>query len=120
MRSLFAPERFAFDARTEGEANAPDAPAAASPSPEDAQTAEGQTAATPTVAVVAPPITSESQALREVPAVPVYFAASYALVKPYVQGFDQNVLDAPSLQRVRMDTNWHPPKTETRISLRGE
>jgi ABC-type oligopeptide transport system substrate-binding subunit len=118
MRSLFAPERFAFDARAEAEPAASESPALP-PSPETAQPNEGQSAATPAV-VMPPPILTEAQALREVPAVPVYFAASYALVKPYVQGFDANALDAPSLQRVRIDTNWQPPKTETRITLRGE
>lgn len=117
MRSLFAPERLDFDARTEGNAGATETQ---SPSPEAAQAAEGQVAATPAAAVVLPPILSEAQALREVPAVPVYFATSYSLVKPYVQGFDANALDAPSLQRVRIDTNWQPPKSDTRIILRSE
>ena len=118
MRSLFAPERLDFDARTEGEAAALETPAPPA-SPEAAQPAEGQTPAAPP-APRPQPILTEAQALREVPAVPVYFAASYALVKPYVQGFDANALDAPSLHRVRIDTNWQPPKTDTRITLRGE
>jgi len=40
--------------------------------------------------------------------VPIYFASSYSLVKPYVTGFDVNVLDAPSLKKTRLDTNWKP------------
>jgi ABC-type oligopeptide transport system substrate-binding subunit len=56
-----------------------------------------------------PPLLTEPAALKELPAMPVYFASSYALVKPYVSGFDANLLDAPSLQRVRIDTNWQPP-----------
>jgi ABC-type oligopeptide transport system substrate-binding subunit len=118
MRSLFAPERFDFNARTEGEPDTLATPSS-SPSPEATQSGEGQTPAAPAVVVPAA-ILTEAQALREVPAVPVYFATSYALVKPYVQGFDANVLDAPSLQRVRLDTGWQPPKSETRITLRGE
>jgi ABC-type oligopeptide transport system substrate-binding subunit len=55
-------------------------------------------------------IESEEQALRELPAIPIYFASSYSLVKPYVIGFDANLLDAPSLKHVRVDTNWQPPK----------
>lgn len=55
-------------------------------------------------------IESEEQALRELPAIPIYFASSYSLVKPYVVGFDANLLDAPSLKHVRVDTNWQPPK----------
>ena len=114
MRSLFAPERFAFDARTEGTAASP----VSSTSPEAARSAEGQSPAPPVVVI--PPVLTEAQALKEVPAVPAYFATSYALVKPYVQGFDTNALDAPSLQRVRIDTNWKPPRSETRVTFRGE
>ena len=55
-------------------------------------------------------ILSETQALKELPAIPVYFASSYALVKPYVVGFDANVLDAPSLKHVRIDTSSQPPE----------
>jgi hypothetical protein len=56
------------------------------------------------------PVLSEAQALRELPAMPIYFASSYALVKPYVVGFDSNLLDAPSLKHVRIDTSWQQPK----------
>jgi ABC-type oligopeptide transport system substrate-binding subunit len=58
-------------------------------------------------------IVSEEQALRELPAIPIYFASSYSLVKPYVVGFDANLLDAPSLKHVRIDTSWQPPKPTT-------
>jgi oligopeptide transport system substrate-binding protein len=51
---------------------------------------------------------SETQALKDLKAMPIYFASSYAVVKPYVSGFDPNVLDAPSLKNTRMDTNWRP------------
>lgn len=60
-----------------------------------------------------PTIQTEAQALKELPAIPIYFASSYALVKPYVVGFDTNLLDAPSLKTVRVDTNWQPPKSTT-------
>ena len=39
-------------------------------------------------------------------AIPIYFACSYSLVKPYVRGFDSNVLDAPSLKTVRIETTF--------------
>ncbi|MCA1600238.1 MAG: peptide ABC transporter substrate-binding protein [Acidobacteria bacterium] len=55
-------------------------------------------------------IQSETEALNELRAIPLYFASSYALVKPYVSGFDSNVLDLPSLRHVRIDTNWREPK----------
>jgi oligopeptide transport system substrate-binding protein len=54
-------------------------------------------------------ILTEEQALAELPAIPLYFPASYSLVKPYVHGFDTNVLDAPTLKTVRIDNNWQPP-----------
>lgn len=51
-------------------------------------------------------VESESQALKELKSVPIYFASSYALVKPYVSGFEANVLDAPSLKNTKIDTSW--------------
>ncbi|HEX6650138.1 MAG TPA: ABC transporter substrate-binding protein, partial [Pyrinomonadaceae bacterium] len=77
----------------------PHAIPAASPSPEGA-------AAVPEKKEV---VETESQALKSLTAMPIYFASSYSLVKPYVSGFDSNVLDAPSLKRTRMDTNWKQP-----------
>ena len=56
-------------------------------------------------------VDSESEALKELKAVPIYFASSYALVKPYVSGFDANVLDAPSLKKTRIDMNWTEQRT---------
>ncbi len=57
------------------------------------------------------PVETESQALRQLRAIPIYFASSYTLVRPYVTGFDTNVLDAPSLKTVRIDTKWNQPGT---------
>ena len=51
-------------------------------------------------------IETEAQALRDLSAMPIYFASSYSLVKPYVLGFDGSVLDAPSLKTVRINTGW--------------
>ena len=53
-------------------------------------------------------ILTEGQALESLPAIPLYFPASYLLVKPYVQGFDSNALDAPSLKNVKIDYDWQP------------
>lgn len=69
-----------------------------------------------------PPILTEADALRELPAIPIHFASSYALVKPYVGGFETNLLDAPSLKGVSINTDWRPP-TEAeaeRFALRGQ
>ena len=51
---------------------------------------------------------TEAQALNDLSAMPIYFASSYALVKPYVTGFESNMLDAPSLKTVRINTSWKP------------
>lgn len=52
------------------------------------------------------PIETEAEALRQLTAIPIYFASSYALVKPYVRGFDSNILDAPSLKSVKIETSF--------------
>jgi oligopeptide transport system substrate-binding protein len=54
-------------------------------------------------------VETEVQALKDLKAVPIYFASSYSLVKPYVSGFDANVLDVPSLKKTRLDTKWVQP-----------
>lgn len=51
---------------------------------------------------------TEDFALFEMEAIPLYFPTSYSLVKPYVIGFDMNVLDAPLLRGVRIDSDWQP------------
>jgi ABC-type oligopeptide transport system substrate-binding subunit len=56
--------------------------------------------------VLMPDVESEEQALKELKVMPIYFASSYAMVKPYVSSFDANILDAPSLKRTRVDTTW--------------
>jgi len=53
-------------------------------------------------------ILTEEQAVHEMSAIPLYFPTSYSLVKPYIQNFDTNILDAPSLKDVRIDNNWQP------------
>jgi len=52
------------------------------------------------------PILTESQAFDEIPAIPLYFPSSYALVKPYIKGFEINSLDAPDLKDVEIQINW--------------
>jgi oligopeptide transport system substrate-binding protein len=80
-----------------------------SPRPPGAQKDDGAEKSAPVV-VLAQPIATESQALKQLPAMPIYFASSYALVKPYMIGFESNLLDAPSLKRVRIDTSWQAPQ----------
>jgi oligopeptide transport system substrate-binding protein len=64
-----------------------------------------------------PLILTEAQAVEELPGIPLYFASSYALVKPYVEGFDSNLLDAPSLKRARINTAWQAPPRPKRGGL---
>jgi ABC-type oligopeptide transport system substrate-binding subunit len=73
------------------------------PLPSVSPLAEPSPSPQPTIAVE-----TETQALKDVKAVPIYFASSYSLVKPYVSGFDSNVLDVPSLKKTRIATNWTP------------
>jgi ABC-type transport system substrate-binding protein len=54
------------------------------------------------------PFLTEREALEMLPAIPLYFPTSYSLVKPYVQGFEMNALDAPSLKNVKINNNWQP------------
>jgi hypothetical protein len=54
------------------------------------------------------PVLTEEEAINELPAIPLYFPTTYSLVKPYVQGFEMNALDAPSLKNVRIDNDWKP------------
>ncbi len=53
---------------------------------------------------------TEAEAIIEFPAIPLYFSTSYSLVKPYIQGFEMNTLDAPSLKNVKIDNDWQPKK----------
>ena len=57
-------------------------------------------------------ILTEEQAIIELPAIPLYFPTSYSLVKPYVQGFEMNTLDAPSLKDVQINNSWQPRKAD--------
>ncbi len=57
-------------------------------------------------------ILNEVEAIAEIPAIPLYFPKSYSLVKPYIQGFETNVLDAPSLKNVKIDENWQTNKAK--------
>jgi ABC-type oligopeptide transport system substrate-binding subunit len=104
LRMLFQPELElpAPPAQTRQQSNVKSANATAN----NADTATGETRVS-----TFQPIETERQALNELKAMPIYFASSYALVKPYVAGFDANILDAPSLKKVRIDANWREPKS---------
>ena len=57
------------------------------------------------------PILTEEEAVNQVRAIPLYFPTSYSLVKSYVQGFEINSLDAPSLKDVKIDNNFQSRTT---------
>lgn len=65
----------------------------------------------------APAVVSHEQAMRELPGIPLYFASSFALVKPYVFDFEQNLLDAPSLKSVSINQEWTPSSESQRITV---
>ncbi len=57
------------------------------------------------------PILTEEEAVNQIRAIPLYFPTSYSLVKSYVQGFETNTLDAPSLKDVRINSDWQMKAT---------
>lgn len=58
-------------------------------------------------------ILTEEAAIIEFHAIPLYFPTSYSLIKPYVQGFEMNTLDAPSLKNVTINNSWQPKKAKS-------
>ncbi len=79
-------------------------------SPADLPSQSPTPAPAPEVPEVPDILLTHESAIDEVPAIPLYFPTSYSLVKPYVVGFEINVLDSPSLKRIRIDTGWQPRK----------
>lgn len=57
-----------------------------------------------------PVLMTREDALFDVLAIPLYFPESYAIVKPYVYGFDTNALDSPLIKQIGINSNWQPPK----------
>lgn len=57
-------------------------------------------------------IITQSEALHQVYAIPLYFPISFSLVKPYVDGFEINNLDAQFLQQVSIDQSWYQSNTK--------
>ena len=101
-----------FGDEVPAEESAQSVPAAPQSSPAASPVERGGASAVNTTQASArrdPPILTEAEALRELPAIPIHFASSYALVKPYVNGFETNLLDAPSLKGVSINMGWHPP-----------
>jgi len=98
-------ELFGEDPSAETAAHSAAPPQPSPPAPES----NGVVAAPPPPARRDAPILTQAQAMRDMPAIPLHFASSYALVKPYVSGFESNLLDAPSLKSVQIDTHWRPP-----------
>jgi oligopeptide transport system substrate-binding protein len=58
---------------------------------------------------VSVPLLTEAEALYQLHSIPLYFPTSFALVKPYVTGFEMNTLDSPNLTETEIDTAWQPP-----------
>jgi oligopeptide transport system substrate-binding protein len=94
------------------------------PSKERSPATNPQTASSPgsttaqTGSPLPPPIRpprTEDQAMSDLSAIPIYFASTNALLKPYVKGFDSNVLGTPALKRVQIDTGWQGPPQKSTI-----
>ena len=75
---------------------------------EDPRPASNSNSAAPAPVESADVTMSETNAVFELWAIPLYYPTSYSLVKPYVSGFEMNSLDAPSLQTVAIDSDWQP------------
>ena len=102
----------AADAQAAGAEAAPQASPSATPAQDGAESGGAHG-----VERAANFILTEEHALKELPAIPLHFASSYALVKPYVEGFESNLLDAPSLKHVRINTAWRTPTPEQSARL---
>lgn len=57
-------------------------------------------------------IITQAEALHQVYAIPLYFPISFSLVKPYIEGFEANNLDAQYLQEVSIDETWYQGNAE--------
>lgn len=79
---------------------------AASPTPEQSDAAATTEPNTNIASEIK--ILTETDALFDMRAIPLYFPTSYALVKPYVLGFEINALDSPSLKEIGIDHAWRP------------
>ena len=111
-----APENQAVEKKADGDAieNPDTAPAEHSKTNEVVAEQEKENTADQAAAQTAQneTILTEEKAISELPAIPLYFPTSYSLVKPYILGFENNILDAPSLKDVRIDSNWQPKKAK--------
>lgn len=74
------------------------------------KTDEGNEVETKAGEALLPELMTREDALFDVHAIPLYFPESYAIVKPYVYGFDTNALDSPLIKQIGINSNWQPPK----------
>jgi ABC-type oligopeptide transport system substrate-binding subunit len=65
-------------------------------------------AARPTASPESRAIQTEAEVIYQSRVIPLYFPMSFSLVKPYVNGFQLNSLDAPDLTELSIDTLWQP------------
>jgi oligopeptide transport system substrate-binding protein len=112
--ALQSPESAVENKTTDGEAVKTDETAIAEHSKTSEITDEQENVLNETTAetIENETILTEEAAISELPAIPLYFPTSYSLVKPYIQGFEINTLDAPSLKDVKIDNNWQPKKAK--------
>ena len=51
---------------------------------------------------------TEDDALYQLRVIPLYFPTSFALVKPYVMGFDTNSMGIVDLREISINSEWQP------------
>lgn len=106
METIFGPEK-----KASRRAEPPTGPVAlqATPTPTPAQhLLTDSMPSRPLTPLDSKPEYSQEAALYDLSAIPIYFPRSFALVKPYVTGFELNSLDAVLLTDVKIDPNWQP------------
>lgn len=94
-----------FDRRKTAAAAGTTAPQG-TPTPQTSPMAVNSNSAAVSLTPVDEDLLTELSAIYDVEAIPLYFPRSYALVQPYVQGFDLNGIDSPSIGSLSVDTAW--------------
>jgi oligopeptide transport system substrate-binding protein len=51
---------------------------------------------------------AEAVMIEDAPVIPIYVYTQKHLIRPYVRGYDINLIDQPALWRVRLDPAWRP------------
>jgi len=97
-----------FDGNGTSDPITPTAPPESSASPQMTSSPERASVTAEAPLSNAGEVLSESQAVFQLHAIPLYFPMSFSLVKPYVLGFEPNGLDVRSSATIAIDGDWRP------------